>query len=162
MIYRKFVKRADPKSSHYTVNFFSFGMFSHFSYIRFWVIPWTIAHQTSLSLGFSRQEDCNGMPCPSPGDLSNPGMEPATPESLGLQAASLLSEPLKKPISYDESVSCSVMFNFLQLHGSSQPRDWTQVFHIAGTQSIFLNEQMAAFPKMIIPNVGKDGSKCPV
>ena len=93
---------------------------------------WTVAHQAPLFRGFSRQEYWSGLPCPSPGDLSNPGMELATPESLGLQAASLLSEPLKKPISYDESVSCSVMFNFLQLHGSSQPRDWTQVFHIAG------------------------------
>ena len=76
-----------------------------------------------LCMGFSKQEYRSGLPCPSPGDFSNPGMEPATPESLGLQADSLPSEALKKPISYDESVSHSVMFNSLQLHGSSQPRD---------------------------------------
>ena len=50
MIYREFVKRAGPKSSHYKVSFFSFGMFSHFSHVRFWVTPWTIGHQTSLSM----------------------------------------------------------------------------------------------------------------
>ena len=32
----------------------------------------------------------SGLPCPSPGDLSNPGIEPGSPE---LQADSLLTEP---------------------------------------------------------------------
>ena len=37
---------------------------------------WTVAHQAPLSMGFSRQEDWNGLPFTSPGDLPNPGMEP--------------------------------------------------------------------------------------
>ena len=37
--------------------------------------PWTIALQTPLSMGFSRQEYWSGLPCPSPGDLPNPGLE---------------------------------------------------------------------------------------
>ena len=41
--------------------------------------PWTIAHQTPLSTGFSRQEYWNGLPCPPPGDLPNPGIEPRSP-----------------------------------------------------------------------------------
>ena len=32
--------------------------------------------QVSLSAGFSRQEYLNGLPCPPPGDLPNPGLEP--------------------------------------------------------------------------------------
>ena len=32
------------------------------------------AHQTSLSMGFSRQEHWNGLPCPPPGDLYDPGI----------------------------------------------------------------------------------------
>ena len=40
--------------------------------------PWTIAHQAPLSMEFSRQEYWNGLPFPSPGDLSNPGIEPAS------------------------------------------------------------------------------------
>ena len=36
--------------------------------------PWTVAHQAPLSMGFSRQEYCSGLPIPSPGDLPNPGM----------------------------------------------------------------------------------------
>ena len=37
---------------------------------------WTIALQAPLSMRFSRQEFWNGWPCPSPGDLPNPGIEP--------------------------------------------------------------------------------------
>ena len=43
---------------------------------------------------FSSQEDWNGLPVPSPGDLPNPGIEPRYPS---LQADSLLSEPPEKP-----------------------------------------------------------------
>ena len=37
---------------------------------------WTIACQAPLSMGFSRQGYCSGLPCPPPGDLPDPGMEP--------------------------------------------------------------------------------------
>ena len=47
-------------------------------------------------MGFSRQEYCNGLPFPSPGDLPNPGIKPGPP---ALQADSLLTEPPGKPIS---------------------------------------------------------------
>ena len=40
------------------------------------VTPWTVACQASLSMGFSRQEYCNGLPFPSPGDLPNPEIKP--------------------------------------------------------------------------------------
>ena len=53
------------------------------------VIPWTIACQTPLSMGFSRQEYWSGVPFPSPGDLPNPGIEPQSP---ALQADSLPTE----------------------------------------------------------------------
>ena len=50
------------------------------------VIPWTVAHQAPLSMGFSRQEYRSGLPFPSAGDLSDPGIEPMSPEALALQA----------------------------------------------------------------------------
>ena len=43
----------------------------------------TIAHQTSLSMRFSRQEYWNGLPFPPPGDLSNPGVKHASPALAG-------------------------------------------------------------------------------
>ena len=41
--------------------------------------PWTVALQTTLSMGFSKQEYLNGLPFPSPGDLLNPGIKPVSP-----------------------------------------------------------------------------------
>ena len=64
------------------------------SSVQLFVIPWTVAGQAPLSLGFSRQEYWSGLPCPPPGDLPNPGIEPRSP---ALQADSLLSEPPEKP-----------------------------------------------------------------
>ena len=43
------------------------------------VTPWTAAHQSHLSMGFPRQECWSGLPFPSPGDLPDPGLEPASP-----------------------------------------------------------------------------------
>ena len=41
--------------------------------------PWTVAYQAPLSMGFPRQEYWSGLPFPSPGDLSNPGIKPRSP-----------------------------------------------------------------------------------
>ena len=70
--------------------------------------PWTVVCQTTLSMGFSRQEYWSRLPFPSPGDLPDPGMEPRSP---ALQADALLPEPPGKPIlpqKEDASVRCSV------------------------------------------------------
>ena len=63
------------------------------SHIRLLVTPWTVACQAHLSMEFSRQEYWSGLPCPSPGDLPNPGTKP---RSSDLQADSLPSEPPEK------------------------------------------------------------------
>ena len=39
---------------------------------------WTVARQASLSMGFSRQEYWSRLPCPTPGDLSDPGIKPVS------------------------------------------------------------------------------------
>ena len=46
-----------------------------------------VARQSPLSVGFSRPECWSGLPCPSPGDLPDPGIQPM---SLALQVDSLL------------------------------------------------------------------------
>ena len=51
--------------------------------------PWTVARQAPLSMEFSRQEYCSGLPFPSPGDLPYPGIKPRSP---ALQVGSLLTE----------------------------------------------------------------------
>ena len=64
------------------------------SHIQLFATPWTVAHQTTLSTRFPRQEYWCGWPFPSPGDLPDPGTEPRSP---ALQADSLPSEPPGKP-----------------------------------------------------------------
>ena len=61
--------------------------------------PWTVAHQASLSLGFSRQAYWSGLPFPSPGALSHSGTEPGSP---ALQADSLLTELQGNPREQEE------------------------------------------------------------
>ena len=46
------------------------------SHVRLFATPWTVARQAPLSMGFSRQEYWSGLPCPPPGDLPYPGIEP--------------------------------------------------------------------------------------
>ena len=57
--------------------------------------PWTVTYQAPLSMGFSRQEYWSGLPFPSPGNLPNPGIKPASP---ALQADALPSEPPGEPL----------------------------------------------------------------
>ena len=58
---------------------------------RVWLFasPWTVAHQDSLSMGFSRQEYWSGLLWPPTGDLLDPGIEPTSPVAPSLQADSL-------------------------------------------------------------------------
>ena len=58
------------------------------------VTPWTVAQQAPLSMGFPRQEYCNGLPFPSPGDLPDPGTEAVSPALAGIF---FTAEPPGKP-----------------------------------------------------------------
>ena len=64
------------------------------SRVQLFATPWTVAHQASPSMGFSRQEYWSGLPFPSPGDLPDPGIQPGSP-ALGADA--LTSEAPGKP-----------------------------------------------------------------
>ena len=58
------------------------------SHVRLLATPLTVAHQAPLFVEFSRQEYWSGLPFPSPGDLTDTGIEPSSP---ALQADSLRS-----------------------------------------------------------------------
>ena len=47
-------------------------MLHSFSCVWLFETLWTIAHQSPLSMGFSRQKYWSGLSCPSPGDLPDP------------------------------------------------------------------------------------------
>ena len=65
------------------------------SRVQLFAIPWTVAYQAPLSMGFSRQEYWSGLPFPSPGEIPNPGIEPRFP---ALQANSLPTKPPGRPM----------------------------------------------------------------
>ena len=48
------------------------------SRLKLFVTPWTITHQAPLSMEISRQEYWSGLPCPPPGDLPDPMIEPTS------------------------------------------------------------------------------------
>ena len=67
-------------SAYLSTSCFSLGgwvcMLSCLSWVQLFVTPWTVVRQALLSMGFSRQESWSGLPCPPPGDLPDPGIEP--------------------------------------------------------------------------------------
>ena len=75
-------------------------MLRHCSHAQLLATQWMIALQAPLSMGFSRQEYWNGLPCTPPGDLPDPGIEPT---SSVLQADSLPLSHQESPIYYSES-----------------------------------------------------------
>ena len=72
-------------------------MLSLFSRAQLFEILLTVAHQTPLSLGFSRQEYWSGLPFPPLRDFPDPGIKPATPAAPALQADSFTAELPGKP-----------------------------------------------------------------
>ena len=61
------------------------------------VVPWTVACQAPLSMGFPRQEHWSGLPFPPPGDLPDPGIEPLSLMSPALAGRFFSTESLGKP-----------------------------------------------------------------
>ena len=64
------------------------------SHVTLFATLWTVACQAPLSIRFPRQEHWNGLPCPPPGDLTDPGIKPMCPATPALQVDSLLGKPL--------------------------------------------------------------------
>ena len=58
-------------------------LLSHSVVSNCFAIPWTVARQDPLSMGFLRQEYWSRLPFPSPGDLPDRGMELPSPALAG-------------------------------------------------------------------------------
>ena len=59
--------------------------------------PQTVARQAPVSVGISQQECWSGLPFPSPGDLTDPGIELVFPASPALQVDSLPLSHYRNP-----------------------------------------------------------------
>ena len=66
-------------------------------HVWLFMTPWTAVHQAPLSMEFSRQEYWSGLPFPTPGDLSDPGIEPMSPVSPVMADGFFTTEPPGKP-----------------------------------------------------------------
>ena len=88
-----------------------------YCHVPLFVMPRTVVHQTPLSVGFSWQEYWSGLPVPSPGDLSDPGIKPRSPT---LQADSLLPEPPGKPHVRLCRTLCSLWVEECVLHAGAE------------------------------------------
>ena len=84
--------------------------------------PWTVAHQSPLSMGFSRQEYWSGLPFSSPGDHPDPGMEHPSLMSPALAGGFVIIVLPGKPrkqwhhLKYQRSYYLSIKTNFLNHH----------------------------------------------
>ena len=67
-------------------------------HVQLFVTPWTLARQAPLSMKFPRHEYCSGLPFPPPGDLSNPGIKPASLAFPTLAVRFFTSAPPGKPL----------------------------------------------------------------
>ena len=73
-------------------------MLSHFSCVWLFVTPYNVAHQVLLSMGFSRQESCSGLPFSSLGISPTQGSNPHLLYLLHWQPHSLPLVPSGKNI----------------------------------------------------------------
>ena len=115
--------------------YLSAHVLGHFSHVQLFVIPWTIACQAPLSMGFSRQEYWIGLPCPPPGDLPDPGIELASLTSLTLSGGFFTTSATQEATKNTGVGSHSLLQGIFPTQGlngaaipssrgSSQPKDW--------------------------------------
>ena len=109
--------------------------------------PWTVAHQAPLSMGFPRQEYWSGLPIPSPGDLPDSGIKPA---SSALADRFFTSGPPGKP-----KVALGFIYLFIFLGNTVYERLYP-VYDINHVRidimtRIKLGEKNLSFVKICIP-----------
>ena len=99
-------------------------MLSCFSPVLLFETPWTVAHQAPLSMGFSRQEYCSGLPFPPPGDLLDPGIKPVSHRSPALAGGFFTTSATWETLAirFFLLFILPVMSNSLWLHGLQHPR----------------------------------------
>ena len=96
-------------------------LLSRFSRVPLFATLWIVVHQTSLSMGFSRQKYWRGLPCPPPGDLRNPGIKLLSLISSVLASGFFITRPSGKPFKrlwqyyYCSQGKHNVFFSFINI-----------------------------------------------
>ena len=77
--------------------------------------------QAPLSMGFSRQENWSGLPCPPSGELLDPGIEPRCPVSPALAGGFFITKPSGNSKSKSQTLPRNLLFT------SSRERWWSSL-----------------------------------
>ena len=85
-------------------------MLSHFNCVRLFVTPWTVARQSPVSVGFSRQEYWRGLLCLPPRDLPNPGIKP-----VSLTSTCIASRFFTTSVIWEASRNCLKVHNYINV-----------------------------------------------
>ena len=117
---------------HHWPQHFSMACLRAKSLSRVWLFAtlWTVAFQAPLSMGFSRQEFWSELPCPLPGDLPDPGIEPTSLKSLALAGGFFTTKATWEARSVwhgpiiPQSYSHTAWLLLNSLIGTSTPRGW--------------------------------------
>ena len=86
---------------------------SCFSHVQLFGTLWTVVHQAPLSISFSRQEYWNGLPCPPPGESSQPRDRNYVSYGSYIAGRFLATGPLGKPVLEPYYTSVSKIFTWL-------------------------------------------------
>ena len=107
---------------------------------------WTITHQAPLSMGFSRQAQWNGLPCPLPGDLPKPGIEP-----MSLMSPSLIDGFFTTSATWEAQLLYSVQFSSV---AQSCPTLWDPMDR--STPGLPVHHQLPEFTQTHVHRVSDD------
>ena len=116
---------------------------------------WTVACQAALSIGFSKQEYWSGLPFPSPGNLPDQAVKPASPALAGRCFTAVLpGKPLKLCLPYQVDISV-ITHSFGQTVGklilsyiADQSADWDNHFWMGIWQ--YLKRRHLTFEPVIL------------
>ena len=104
-------------------------------------------------MGFSRQEYWSGLPCPPPGDLHDPGMEPVSPMSHTLAGEFFMAEPPgKRKVNYAAALLLS-HFSRVQLFATP----WTAAYQAPQSMGFSRQEYWSGVP---LPSPKVNYRKC--
>ena len=128
------------------VNIMSVLCAESLSHVQLFATPWTVAHQAPLSMGFSRQEYWSGLPFPPPGDLPDPGIEPACPVSLAMARVFFTTEPPAKKTSQTPSLLSKSTWSRDFSRTGCFPPTVSSLLHSQGQTSHALSESLLRAP----------------
>ena len=122
-------------------------MLGRFSHVRLFVTLWNIVLQAPLSIGFSRQEYWRGFPCPSRGNLPNPGIKPT----------SLTSPALADMFLTTSTACCSVAQSFPALCNPMDclTQDFPVLHHLpelAQTHGYWVSDAIQPYHPLLCPS----------